>query len=57
MGITFEGAIDERRVIHYLDMFIMALTKVELDKPTLVEIINKLRYLTTRLEEIAKEES
>jgi hypothetical protein len=61
LGIIFEGAIDERRVIHYLDMFIMSLTKIELDKPTLVEIINKLKYLTSRLEEyvsrIEKEES
>jgi hypothetical protein len=56
LGIVFEGAVEERRVIHYLDAFIMSLTKIELDKPTLIEIINKLKYLVERLEEIVKEE-
>jgi len=55
LGIVFEGAVEERRVIHYLDAFIMSLTKIELDRPTLIEIINKLKYLTQRLEEIVKE--
>ena len=55
LGIVFEGAVEERRVIHYLDAFIMSLTKIELDKPTLIEIINKLKYLVERLEEIVKE--
>lgn len=57
LGIVLEGAVEGRRVIHYLDAFIMSLTRVELDRPTLIEIINKLKYLTQRLEEIVEKGS
>jgi len=50
LGIVLEGAVVERRVVHYLDAFVSALSRVELDRPTLVEILNKLRYLASRLE-------
>ena len=63
LGIVLEGAVVDRRVVHYLDAFVEALSRVELDRSTLVEILNKLRYLTQRLggyvrklEELEKEE-
>ena len=55
LGIEFRGAVDERRVIYYLDAFMTSLTKIELDKETLIEIINKLKHLTSRLEEYVNE--
>jgi len=54
LGITLEGAVSDRRVIHYLDAFVRALTKVELDRPTLIEIASKLEYLAGRLREYAR---
>jgi len=54
LGIVLEGAVVDRRVIHYLDAFVSALSRVELDRPTLVEILSKLRYLTQRLEEYVR---
>jgi len=54
LGVVLEGAVVDRRVLHYLDAFITALSKAELDKPTLVEIVSKLRYLTSRLEEYVR---
>jgi len=42
------GADDPRRVIHYLGAFIRALLNANLEKPTLIEILNKLKYLTSR---------
>lgn len=54
LGITLEGAVVDRRVLHYLDAFITALSKAELDKPTLIEIANKLEYLTQRLREYVR---
>jgi len=50
LGIVLEGAVVDRRVVHYLDAFVESLSRVELDRPTLVEILNKLRYLAQRLE-------
>jgi len=50
LGIVLEGAVVGRRVVHYLDAFVEALSRVELDRSTLVEILNKLRYLAQRLE-------
>jgi len=50
LGIVLEGAVVDRRVVHYLDAFVEALSRANLDRPTLVEILNKLRYLTQRLE-------
>ena len=49
LGIVLEGAVVDRRVVHYLDAFVEALSRVELDRSTLVEILSKLRYLTQRL--------
>jgi len=46
---VLEGAVVDRRVVHYLDAFVEALSRVELDRSTLVEILSKLRYLTQRL--------
>ena len=54
LGIVLKGAIEERRVVHYLDAFLEALPRANVDRPTLVEILNKLRYLATRLEEYVK---
>jgi hypothetical protein len=51
LGIVFEGAIDDRRIINYLHTFIKALTKIELEKPILIEILNILKHLVSRLEE------
>ena len=54
LGLRFEGAVVDKRLIHYLDAFIGALSRAELDRPTLLEILGKLRYLTQRLEEYVK---
>jgi len=54
LGIVLEGAVVDRRVVHYLDAFVRALSKAELDRPTLVEIVNKLEYLTSRLREYVR---
>jgi len=56
VGLTLEGAVSDRRVIHYLDAFMTSLTKIELDKETLIEIINKLKHLTSRLEEYVEKD-
>ena len=55
LGLKFKGAIDDKRVIHYLDMFTEALVRADLDRITLVEIISKLKQLTQRLDEYVKE--
>jgi len=54
LGLKLEGAVVDKRVIHYLDSFVEALTRTELDRSTLVEIIGKLKDLTQRLEEYVK---
>jgi len=54
LGLKLEGAVVDRRVLHYLDAFVEALSRVELDRSTLVEIVSKLRYLTQRLEDYAR---
>ena len=54
LGLRFEVAVVDKRLIHYLDAFIGALSRAELDRSTLVEILGKLRYLTQRLEEYVK---
>ena len=55
LGLKLEGAVVEKRVVHYLDAFVEALVKADLDRLTLVEIINKLKHLTERLDEYVKE--
>ena len=55
LGLKLEGAVVERRVVHYLDAFISALAGSELDRATLTEILTKLKHLTQRLEEYVKE--
>jgi len=51
IGITLEGAIKNRRVIHYLDAFLASLPQLELDRATLLEIADKLAKLSSKLRE------
>ena len=52
LGLTLRGAIEERRVIAYLDAFISSLLSANVEKETLEKILNKLKNLTEELEEI-----
>ena len=54
LGLRLEGAVVDRRVLHYLDAFVEALLRVELDRGTLVEILGRLRELARRLEEYVR---
>jgi len=55
LGLKFKGAVIEKRVVHYLDMFTEALVRADLDRLTLIEIISKLKHLTQRLEGYVRE--
>ena len=44
LGIVFEGAIEERRVLHSVDGLVEALGRLELDVPTRVELVSKLLH-------------
>ena len=56
LGLRLEGAVvGSKRAVHYLDAFIESLTRVELDRATLTEVLTKLKHLTQRLEEYVRE--
>jgi len=55
LGLKLEGAVaGSKRAVHYLDAFIESLTRVELDRATLIDILAKLKHLTQRLEEYVR---
>jgi len=55
LGLRLEGAVvGSKRAVHYLDAFIESLTRVELDRATLIDILAKLKHLTQRLEEYVR---
>ena len=54
IGLRLEGAVVDRRVLHYLDAFISALASAELDRATLTEVLTKLKHLAQRLEDYAR---
>jgi len=56
LGIVFEGAIEERRVLHYVDGLVEALGRLELDVPTRVELVSKLlHYVGVLVRSVARD--
>jgi len=55
IGLVLRGAASRDRVVEYLDAFIAALERADIDRAIPIEILTGLKQLAARLEEILGE--